>query len=63
MKRRTLLGMLAAAPLRARRPTAGMTVLAEELGTISPRLYGHFTEHIGRLIPTRSVPAIRLKIS
>ena len=50
MKRRTLLAMLAAAPLRGQRTTAELTILPEELGPISPRIYGHFTEHIGRLI-------------
>lgn len=51
MNRRTLLAMLAAAPVRAQQDAAKLTILGEEeLGTISPRLYGQFTEHIGRLI-------------
>ena len=51
LDRRTFLATLAAAPLRAQQPQTALTVLpAEELGTISPRIYGHFTEHIGRLI-------------
>lgn len=51
MNRRKLLALLAATPLRGQKPTAQLTIVAnEELGTISPRIYGQFTEHIGRLI-------------
>lgn len=42
--------MFATAPLRAQRTAAELTILPEEVGTISPRIYGQFTEHIGRLI-------------
>src|SRR5438045_779861 len=50
MTRRTLLATLAA-PLRGQQTAAELTILtAEDLGAISPRIYGHFTEHIGRLI-------------
>ena len=50
MKRRELLAILAAAPLRGQGKAAELTILPEELGIINPRIYGQFTEHIGRLI-------------
>ena len=64
MNRRTFLSLLAAAPLRGQRSAAELTILPdEELGAISPRVYGQFTEHIGRLIyegiwvgPDSSIP-------
>ena len=43
--------MLAAAPLRGQGPPVELTILPEEeLGVISPLIYGQFAEHIGRLI-------------
>src|SRR5215471_1782028 len=53
MFRRKFLASLGSAiiPLRAQKPEASLTVWPnEEIGTISPLIYGHFTEHIGRLI-------------
>lgn len=51
-RRRFLAALTAAAlPLRAQRPDASLTIRPDqELGLISPLLYGQFTEHIGRLI-------------
>lgn len=56
--------LLAAKPLRSAQPDAGIEILVDEpIGTISPDLYGHFTEHIGGVIydgiwvgPDSSVP-------
>lgn len=60
MKRRTFLSLLAAAPLCYSRsfpsgsgPSGSprLTVLAEEpIGRINPRVYGQFTEHIGKVV-------------
>ena len=52
LNRRAFIGSLAGAlPLRAQRPGAEVTVdLDQEIGTISPLIYGHFAEHIGRVI-------------
>ncbi len=54
LKRRSFLSLMAlaaAAPMRAQKPAAAATVLLDqEIGRISPLIYGHFTEHIGRLI-------------
>ena len=52
LNRRSFLSLMALSlPLWAHKPTVEMTVLLdEEIGTISPLIYGHFTEHIGRLI-------------
>src|SRR5260370_27353759 len=49
--RRTFLTALATPLLRGQNSTAELTVVPEEkLGVIQPRVYGQFTEHIGRLI-------------
>ena len=52
MERRSFLALLAAAPLGFAEPAAPqLTVFLDEpLGTIHPRVYGQFTEHIGRVI-------------
>ena len=43
--------ILAARALRAAGPQVGVEILVDEpIGTISPDLYGHFTEHIGGVI-------------
>ena len=43
--------IIAARTLRATEPEIGIEVLLDEpIGTISPDLYGHFTEHIGGVI-------------
>ena len=44
-------GLAALGPLRAAEPEASIEILLDEpIGTISPDLYGHFTEHIGGVI-------------
>src|SRR5580698_10076927 len=41
----------AAIPLRSDSPAASMTVsLDQEIAPISPLIYSHFTEHIGRVV-------------
>ena len=41
----------AAVPLRSQKPAAAMTVrLDQEIGRISPLIYGQFIEHIGRVV-------------
>ncbi|MGH9704607.1 MAG: alpha-N-arabinofuranosidase [Candidatus Acidiferrales bacterium] len=52
IERRTFLALLAAAPLCFAEPEpAKLTILLDEpLGTINPRIYGQFTEHIGQVI-------------
>lgn len=52
LNRRVFIGSLAAAlPLRAQKPGVELTVdLGQEIGTINPLIYGHFAEHIGRVI-------------
>ena len=58
IERRKFLGLLAAAPLCLAAPSgsaetapANLTVLVDEpIGAINPRIYGQFTEYIGRVI-------------
>lgn len=46
-----LTGLAAFAPRLSRAATAGIEILPDEpIGTISPNLYGHFTEHLGGCI-------------
>jgi alpha-N-arabinofuranosidase len=74
IERRTFLSILAAAPfcftepVRAAEPTpATLTVILDEpIGTIHPRVYGQFTEHIGRVIyegiwvgPDSNIPNVK----
>lgn len=58
MKRRTFMSLLAAAPLcyskHSYSPASSaprlIVAVDEPLGTINPRLYGQFTEHIGQVV-------------
>lgn len=74
MKRRDFISLLAAAPLCYSRhlspaessPPRLIVAVNEPIGTINPRLYGQFTEHIGKVIydgiwvgPNSKIPNIR----
>ena len=74
MKRRSFISLLAAAPFcyskRSYSPASSaprLTVAVDEpLGTINPRVYGQFTEHIGKVIyegiwvgPDSKIPNVR----
>ncbi len=52
LDRRAFVGLLAGTPaLRAQGPEVEVRIdLGQETATISPLIYGHFAEHIGRVI-------------